>query len=359
MLDPLSDQDPQCTEIIQSTLLKIWPTVIFLVVMFLIYGIYLTVTLFAGYVLLARGIRNSKPRLVLFVITVFELLLSTAYVVVILVVDSLIFFEGLSPEWYQHRLHLGQQVDAGLGFVFLLSDGIVVWRTWVLFPFNTLIKSTLAFCILVATVCTCVDGGVTASRSASDIQHRGSGGAAAQNLLMSLPLLITNALATALVGYKAWSHRKDIKQNLRSTETTMSKALKTLWLLIESGLVYCIIWMAYIIVIETGPNSGDAYGSSPAWTFANIIPLLAALFPSLVTLVAALEDTKEPGNNGDNGSLSQSIRFASENAAASATNVSMTRSGGVLEVDLQDRGITFARSLSADTMEIIGTSHQK
>ncbi|THU87607.1 hypothetical protein K435DRAFT_804179 [Dendrothele bispora CBS 962.96] len=276
---------------------------------FLIYGIYLIVALLAVYILLSRGIRNSKPRLLLFVITVFELLLSTAYVVVILVVDALIFFGGLSPEWYQHRLRLSQQVDAGLGFVvrlnFLLSDKIVVWRTWVLFPFNTLVKSTLVFCMVVAT---------------------DSGGAATQNLLMSLPLLITNALATALVGYKAWSHRKDIKQNLRST-ATMSKALKTLWLLIESGL------MAYIIM-EADPNSGDAYGSSPALTFANITPVLAALSPFIVTLVAALEGTKEPGNNGDNGSLSQSIRSASENAAASATNVSMTRSGGVLEIDL-------------------------
>ncbi|THU87605.1 hypothetical protein K435DRAFT_804177 [Dendrothele bispora CBS 962.96] len=173
---------------------------------------------------------------------------------------------------------------------------------------------------------------------------------------MSLPLLITNVLATALVGYKAWSHRKAIKQNLMSTGTNMSKALKTLWLLIESGLVYCTIWMAYIIVIETGPNPNDAYATSSALIFASIIPLLAALFPSLLILVAALEDTKKPGNLSPDGnnisrSLSQSIRFASENAAASATNISMMRSGGVLEIDLQNRGITFARSLSADAME--------
>ncbi|THU75773.1 hypothetical protein K435DRAFT_880195 [Dendrothele bispora CBS 962.96] len=174
---------------------------------------------------------------------------------------------------------------------------------------------------------------------------------------MSLPLLITNVLATALIGYKAWSHREAIKQNLMSTGTNMSKALKTLWLMIESGLVYCIIWMAYIIVIETGPNPRDAFATSPALVFTSIIPLLAALFPSLVILVAALEDAKEPGNNlspdGNyiSDSLSQSIRFASENAVASVNNVSMTRSGGVLGVDLQDRGTTFAPSPSADDVE--------
>ncbi|THU87614.1 hypothetical protein K435DRAFT_867139 [Dendrothele bispora CBS 962.96] len=340
MPDSTSNQDPQCTEIIQSILLIFWPIVIVLVAAFLIYGIYLTVTLLAVVI---------DP----------ELLASTAYVVVTIVMIALLFHDNLSLEWTQHYLRLSQQVYAGTDVVmrlnFLLSDGIVVWRTWVLFPFDKLVKATLVFCMLVTSVCTCVDGGIAASRT-SDIIHS-VGGPVAQNLLTSLPLLITNILATALIGYKAWSHRKTIKQNLMSTGTNTSKALKTLWLLIESGLVYCIILMAYIIVIQTGPDPNDAYATFSALIFASIIPLLAALFPSLVILVAALEETKEPGHNlspdGNNisGSLSQSIRFASENAAASAANVSMMRSGGVLEVDLQDRVITFAPSPSADAME--------
>ncbi|THU87606.1 hypothetical protein K435DRAFT_804178 [Dendrothele bispora CBS 962.96] len=333
MPDLPSNQDPQCTEIIQSILLIIWPIVILLVATFLIYGIYLTVTLLAVYVLLSRGIRNSRPRLVLFIITVLELLVSTAYVVVVtLVVNALLFHYGLSPGWTQHYLRLSQQAYAGTDVVMRLNTRQIYF----------------------------------------DLLHARNfrvGGPATRNLLTSLPLLITNVLATALVGYKTWSHRKALKQNLMSTGTYTSKALKTLWLLIESGLVYCVIWMAFIIVTETGPTPNDAYATPSALIFANIIPLLAVgvfiILPfslskmlSHIILVAALEDTKKPDNNlspdGNNisGSLSQSIRFASENAAANVNNVSMTRSGGVLEVDLHNRGVTFVPSPSADDMEL-------
>ncbi|THU87604.1 hypothetical protein K435DRAFT_867129 [Dendrothele bispora CBS 962.96] len=258
---------------------------------------------------------------------------------------------NVSSEWALHYLRLCQQAGAGMGFVvrlnFLLSDGIVVWRTWVLFPFDKLVKFTLVFCMLVASVCTCVDGAITASRTAFDILHS-VGGPATRNLLMSLPLLFTNVLATGLIGYKAWSHRKAVKQNLLSTKTTMSKALKTLWLMIESGLVYCIIWMAYIIVIETGPNSNDALATAPASIFISIIPLLAALFPALVILVTALEDNKESSNRSR--ILSQSIQFASRNTATSATGISTARSNIFLEAELSQDIILTPHS-TADAME--------
>ncbi|THU87608.1 hypothetical protein K435DRAFT_969827 [Dendrothele bispora CBS 962.96] len=307
--------------------------------------------------------------------TVFELLVSTAYVVAILAVDALLFHDNLSQEWTQHFLRLSQQVYAGtdvfLRLNFLLSDGIVVWRTWVLFPFDKLVKSTLVFCMLVTAGLSfrsssyyniyraCMPSRRRSSNSesthvSSTIDHKRSRDRFDWVQSMVNASLFLGSSFPNPSRFR--SHRKAIKQNLMSTGNNTSKALKTLWLLIESGLVYCIVWMAYIIVIETGPNPNDAYATSAALIFASIIPLLAALFPSLVILVAALEDTKRPSNylspdgNNISGSLSQSIRFASENAAASAANVSMTRSGGILEVDLQDRGITLARSLSADVV---------
>ncbi|THU98285.1 hypothetical protein K435DRAFT_33400 [Dendrothele bispora CBS 962.96] len=278
----------QSAEIIQSILPMIWQIIVFVTVIFLIYGIYLAVTLLVVYVLSSRGIRNSKPRLVLLVITVFELLVSTAYAVVALGAMSLhtLSAGNLDSEWAQHSTRLWQQAIAGMALVlrfnFLLSDGIVIWRTWVLFPFNTFVKSTLAFCLLVASVCTFVDGGISASRASYDDILHSMGGPITRNLLMSLPLLITNVLATASIGYKAWSHRKVVNQNLRSTRTTMSKALKTLWLMIESGLVYCIVLIAYIIIVETVPNSNDAFATFGASIFVSIMPLLAVRFQSFV-----------------------------------------------------------------------------
>ncbi|THU75417.1 hypothetical protein K435DRAFT_814352 [Dendrothele bispora CBS 962.96] len=102
---------------------------------------------------------------------------------------------------------------------------------------------------------------------------------------MALPFIITNAVATGTIGWKAWCHHKDIKQNLDLSGNSISRVQKVLLLLVESGVVYCALW---------------------------------ALYPILIILIAALENSKDdPGFNGNldskgNGlTLSQSIRFAS------------------------------------------------
>ncbi|THV00450.1 hypothetical protein K435DRAFT_933087 [Dendrothele bispora CBS 962.96] len=247
-------------------------------VVFMIYGIYLAVTLLAMQVLISQGIRNF--RLVFFGIIVFELLISTTYAILILVFITFIFF-SLDPnsKRLQHWLVLSTQVGIGIDFVirlnFLISDGLAVWRIWVLFPFNKLVRVALVFCMLVTTVCTFVDAGLNARSALRDIDVRDP---ASQTLLTALPILITNVVATSLVGYKTWLYRQDVKRNLMSRISVVSK---TLWLLIISGLIYCIIWIAFIIVTQTGPSPNDATASLSALVFTGITPLLAT--PSLPT----------------------------------------------------------------------------
>ena len=72
--------------------------------------------------------------------------------------------------------------------------------------------------------------------------------------------IVTNILATLLVAWKAWSvkslvlnvtiaekwsrqHRRVIKKNL-GKETRRTRVEKILALLIESGFLYCIIWVS-------------------------------------------------------------------------------------------------------------------
>ncbi|THV00452.1 hypothetical protein K435DRAFT_837278 [Dendrothele bispora CBS 962.96] len=381
MSNSLSEEnDQEIAEEIGSLFHLIGQLVVMMAVIFMVYGIYLAVTLLAMQVLISRGIRNSKPRLALFVIAVFELLISTTYAILLLVFNAFIFLASDDPnsKWLQHYEILSTQFGIGIDFVvrlnFLLSDGIVVWRTWVLFPFNKLVKVALVFCMLVATVCTFVDAGLNARSSLRDIEDD-SGGPASQTLLMALPLLITNVVATSLIGYKTWCHRQDVKQNLMSTGTAMSRVSKILWLLIESGLIYCIIWIAFIIVTQTGPNPNDATASLSAQVFTGITPLLAAIFPVLVILMAALEDAKDsesdlsdsnnhkpsnPNPNSKNNknvsrSLSHSMRFASrssrQNSASTTTSAiysfaATPRSESFLEADLRNRGMTFMPLLS-------------
>ncbi|THV00460.1 hypothetical protein K435DRAFT_794098 [Dendrothele bispora CBS 962.96] len=142
---------------------------------------------------------------------------------------------------------------------------------------------------------------------------------------MSLPLLITNILATSLIGYKAWSHKKDIQLTIMLTGTTVSRVSKTLWLFIESGSLYCVIWkvslkIAYIIVEQTRPQHNDITEATAEVTastqFTCVMPLLAGLFPVLVILMAALGDAQLSNNNLASQSLHQSMQLASMNTHA-------------------------------------------
>jgi len=78
-------------------------------------------------------------------------------------------------------------------------------------------------------------------------------------LILLLPLLITNFVATISVAYRTWSadlsrlkvllsifdrsHYHSIRRNLESSCSSSRKMYKILLLVIESGLVYCVIWV--------------------------------------------------------------------------------------------------------------------
>ncbi|THU82432.1 hypothetical protein K435DRAFT_844400 [Dendrothele bispora CBS 962.96] len=341
---PSNEDQVELVEEIQSLFHRTGQLFIIMAVIFTIYGIYLAITLLAMQALISRGIRNSKPRLALFVIVVFELLISTAYVILPLVSNAFVFltFNDLNSKSLQHWEIVSSQFDIGINFVvrlnLLLNDVIVVWRTWVLFPFNKLVKVALIFCMLAATVCILVDAGLDARSSLRDIKDDAGLRPASQTLLTTLPLLITNAIATSLIGYKTWLYRQDVKRNLMSTGTAMSRVSKILWLLIESGLIYCLILIAYITITQTRPNSNDARTASlSALVFTDIAPLLAALFPVFVILMAALEDAKDsesdlsdsnshkPSNSKNNSrSLPHSMRFASRNSRQNSVSTAIS-----------------------------------
>ncbi|THU82433.1 hypothetical protein K435DRAFT_872313 [Dendrothele bispora CBS 962.96] len=198
----------EIVEEIQSLFHQTGQLIIMMAMILMIYGIYLAVTLLAMQALISQGIMNSKPRLALFVIALFELLISTTYVILLLVLYAITFLTyDPSSKWLQYWEILSSQFIIGIAFVsrlnLLLSDGIFVWRTWVLFPFSKRAKVALVFGMLIATVCTFVDAGLDARSSLRETKNE-AGVPASQILLTALPLLITNAIATSLIGYRTW-----------------------------------------------------------------------------------------------------------------------------------------------------------
>jgi hypothetical protein len=167
----LSDED------LSKLLHTIGQLAMYMAVMFMIYGVYLTFTLLAIYVLLwvlilliacayimiyvwlirmahlhihshisthilpilnalkvfsnsftlrhtrSRGIRNSKPRLVLFIITIFEFLISTTWVILVLVFNAFMFLGVSDPtsEWYRRWTMLSTQFGITINFLVRLN----------------------------------------------------------------------------------------------------------------------------------------------------------------------------------------------------------------------------------------------
>ncbi|THU96390.1 hypothetical protein K435DRAFT_858607 [Dendrothele bispora CBS 962.96] len=145
---------------------------------------------------------------------------------------------------------------------YIISDGIVVRRAWIMFPESRAVKLTLLFCMVGSLAAVFIDAGLAAVKNgeAANISKFNV-------LILTLPLLFTNMIATLLIGHK-----------------TCAKA--------------------------------QCWGAA--------VPELSALYPVLIIVIAAAENAK-PTTIGEMSS-SQSIRFASGQASSSEGHRSMTES---------------------------------
>ncbi|KAH9032273.1 hypothetical protein EDB85DRAFT_2236275 [Lactarius pseudohatsudake] len=71
------------------------------------------------------------------------------------------------------------------------------------------------------------------------------------------PMLGTNILSTLLIAWKAWEYRNTVSAHLRKGSAS-DRAEKVLALLIESGFVYCLLWIFYLLTaFSVLPGSGS------------------------------------------------------------------------------------------------------
>ncbi|EJF56836.1 hypothetical protein BD309DRAFT_824985, partial [Dichomitus squalens] len=109
-----------------------------------------------------------------------------------------------------------------------LSDVIVWWRVYAIWGGNRFI-TVLGLIVLLPSI------------------ELGAGSLFINSIwgLMGDLLSVTfvNLLATALITYKAWEHRRFVHDYLRAA-SCRSPAEKVLFLLVESGVAYCLIWVS-------------------------------------------------------------------------------------------------------------------
>ncbi|KAJ7772722.1 hypothetical protein DFH07DRAFT_803008 [Mycena maculata] len=245
-----------------------------------------------------RGLRTRVNK-VMFTITMFMYLLSTAYWAYSIadVVDRMMLYVD-DP---QNPLDLNASHDevskwspffnAIILSNYIMSDAVVVWRAWIL----SLGRHRKYLCVTIGflVLTTISVGGIIVFRVIALVQApyfqlpSNSYLVKGINILQIAALgcsLLSNVSATAVVGATAWHHRQEIRAALSDNKKyARSRADQILSLVVESGVLYCFsgltVLVSSLIRLPHG-TLGDIY--SPVNT------LIAGAYPSVVILLVRM-----------------------------------------------------------------------
>ncbi|KAF5344491.1 hypothetical protein D9758_014151 [Tetrapyrgos nigripes] len=311
-------QDQQSYPLADVVLVIIKEWIVEIAITGFLHGVNSTLVFVASYLFLKRELKASRVQNALFGLVVLMLVLSTAS----LIISIKFNFVQIPLLGYNPPDNIRKETNLEIARTFLdrsnylISDAIVVWRAWILFPDNLAIKGLLSLCIIGSLVGVYTDAGISAVRNLKNVTNTGEKELV---LVRAIPLLVTNIIATSLIGYKAWSHHHEIRKNLGQSIRYGSKVQKVLLLLAESGIMYCTLWITLIAIAFT--SGGDTFS---AQIYLGVMPFLSALYPVLIILIVAVEKHRDDFKSTNDLSLSQSLRFAVIAAAASSSGGSDT-----------------------------------
>ncbi|KAM5545305.1 hypothetical protein V8D89_000918, partial [Ganoderma adspersum] len=188
----------------------------------------------------------------------------------------------------------------------LLGDGIVCWRACVVWRRNkVLVGACVALCLVTFALGSAdTNNACTSSSIESEwLPNRKIG---TGNLYEGSPYgvaatvlsLCTNLCATIAVALKAWYRRKTLKQYV-VIGTTASRTGKMFALLVESGVIYCAIWIV-LVAYQTGMYNHDG-GRTADKTYLHsfwfvfgliansaVVPMIA-IYPTIIIVLLALD----------------------------------------------------------------------
>ncbi|KAJ7574843.1 hypothetical protein C8J56DRAFT_977658 [Mycena floridula] len=311
----MADSPAQSGPLLPSDIYGLKETFVILATEFLIHGLYTALVIFALYSLCTQKVPLAA-RTVLISITIFTFLCESSNVFLDLAFDLVELPElGADPASNIPTILTNIEIgSAALSRInYLLGDAVVIWRAWAIWPHSLTVHILLGVCLAGTVVSTFVDYAYTVRLFLGKSQFDPGAGAGA--LILTLPLLATNIIATSLIGYKAWVYRTRIKESLNVEKTRRTKVETVLLLLTESGIIYCILWLLvglFAIVIKNPQSLGYLVPNA-------ITPQLTAIYPIIVILLVALEKTKLEQTMTNSPAFSQSIHFASSPRHAIST----------------------------------------
>ncbi|TBU27650.1 hypothetical protein BD311DRAFT_760143 [Dichomitus squalens] len=181
-----------------------------------------------------------------------------------------------------------------------IGDAIVWWRARVLYPGNRKVRhvccALLSSTFVLGIVSTRRSVLVQSSRPGSiPIVYNGDVFGTAAIALS----LATNVFSTTLIGYKAWKHRQFMREHLGAAGSSTLVTLKITALLVESGTIYCLVWVEFLVYHVVGDMvpgiHGGPWNGATFYHEACIAPIVAIYPMVIVVLVAVNKSQLEHG----------------------------------------------------------------
>ncbi|KAI5825339.1 hypothetical protein K523DRAFT_323814, partial [Schizophyllum commune Tattone D] len=165
----------------------------------------------------------------------------------------------------------------GLRINLLLSDIIVVWRAWVLWPASLWARLIMAVALL-------------GSIAVNAVVHENSRTSQVAFLdwlntspILTVPLFFTNIVACAMVGIKVWDYRQNVKAYIGNAGNHGASIERTLLLILESGVVYCLLWLFLLL------SGVEVLSDDSNTVLLSVAVSVAGLYPTIIIILVALE----------------------------------------------------------------------
>ncbi|KAJ6530141.1 hypothetical protein B0H19DRAFT_1192195 [Mycena capillaripes] len=229
-------------------------------------------------------------------------------------------------------------------FVFnaIVADAVVIWRTWAVY--QGWIPAIVAPCVLLlaAFVFALIDVTFSLYHGSTPLPGAATIYVKSQILVWAFSLG-TNILCTIFIGFKAWQHRKIMKELSLSVKYHGMSTENVLSLLVESGFIYSFLWgtqiMGYLVFSLDSP-----------WNFISEVVVrigrqITGMYPTLIIVIVNFKRTiweEYPITTLGHGA--NSLKWAANTGRSGATRTETHHEVGihldtVSEVTRSDSGI--------------------
>jgi len=190
--------------------------------------------------------------------------------------------------WSARRTSITTAVGATLVCaIYIMSIVVCAWRAAVLWKYDRRVVAVLVFFILGTIAAAGSDLSLSLHpllRNPSNPPSQAGSSAilnGTRSLILVLPALATNILSTLLIGTQAWRKRRTLINDLNDYSTAI-RAEKIFALVVESGFVYCCVWILYLIsAFHVFPKPGFAVMDA-------VLPYVSGLYPTVIVIFVVL-----------------------------------------------------------------------